>query len=1322
MRVYKPLIILLVLPLVILLLAYGVVKLLNTGSRAGQFYVEMEKDIVFPWEDTVVSTVHLDMSQSKGIGKDLENANIVIALDNSDSMEEGKDSRFELAKEAILNFIDNFALSSQARVGVILFSHEVNKEIPLTADIDTLKKSLAAFPGKAGGTDFLSPLELAARWLAGKDATNQKNFIIFLTDGGIKEEDCQAPNRVYKNRLLPNGVDIFMVGVGQGAWLDMLRKVIEDNEGNVPPNRVLTCDDPLRLQSVFDRAAEEMGSAIGRQGEMLIPLADKTFQWREKSIITALDDWKNGRFLEPPPGKQNPFVLNFPNVFARTYIFHMVKQPYVWGIIKPFYRQILFSYIDPAGNPRELSSAKIPHILNITYWFLWLLYLPALLYLVYAILGRKEQEIPAKEVVIIPYEKHQKPGTLPQQWVHDKADVEWIPTLVIGLGRTGRHILTHLKQDVKELLKEDTRAIRFLSIDVAASEVDGPQPDRVPGVVTQLDRQTEIYIPGPGLRNVKDKVDEYKDKAGIVIEDPYTSLNLSDYAALADEVLGLNNGTARNPALARAYLVKELEKGSESQLLNLLEQQLTQLNHQAREAGFMQILLIGNTNGGVGSGMIAHLSVLIRRLAEKIKSKENSVEIDLLLVEDRQDHDDPRRVPIQNSVLLEELNLISQAGRVNFPIHLARKTMTVIHENEPTPKDDGNKQKFLRGGSGGAVFSKSAPPGRRRQEDLLKTRPYNNIYVYAQRTGKPGIDLYPQVADTILFFIERTARRETRHLLESIKKQEGETRKKEKIELYTHIAGRSIIYPAQLIKETLKMLFLEDIFSSRAALTGLVIQEGFPVIKKQGTMDDLFQHPLTVPILKQELGAAPNKWQALLMGQDTGFISRTLAEDTENFWGFLEKAMSLLLSEGVFSLTGLLGVIDEMQNTLRPAQAAVAASTEASEIEKTVTFLEALGANIQAWHQVLLGTKETKGLLEIIQTRMKELEIVKDQLLEMNKSRIVLGIHKNTPGPYHIDTLRKKWLARWLTVEDEHQVYPELKKRFNWKIVEEGVFKPGLLFEFTGTTTYTFPLHPDFQKDFINQANQIAEQFLVNLKDITILEILMEHEKENSLLYNREQITKELHQGVQGTNLSYIYLLPHASRIRLTRDEDHYLEKLKENFKEIKPVEEVFFYPPSSNQYRLFSLQVSSLLEGNPKEEPTNFKPVHLTGILKQANQKLIRERFNIQVPGLLPIHYLVFYYPENFKCFVNLWAAGKIFKDELDGLWKVEQNGRVHRLTVLKDEALEDAAVYFVMNLDIIGGENLAPPLTPREDRLEKLNSEANKRSTFYCWMKLYI
>jgi hypothetical protein len=60
---------------------------------------------------------------------------------------------------------------------------------------------------------------------------------------------------------------------------------------------------------------------------------------------------------------------------------------------------------------------------------------------------------------------------------------------------------------------------------------------------------------------------------------------------------------------------------------------------------------------------------------------------------------------------------------ITLPDMLTEEPTGVDHNEKLHPKRDENNEKFLRGGPGGAVFSKSAPPGRRRQvENILFAR------------------------------------------------------------------------------------------------------------------------------------------------------------------------------------------------------------------------------------------------------------------------------------------------------------------------------------------------------------------------------------------------------------------------------------------------------------------------------------------------------------------------------------------------------------------------------------------------------------------------
>lgn len=1284
MKPNKSLLILLILPVIIIIISYGITKILNIGTGGGKgFSVDLDRDIRFPWEDQVSAAIHLDFTREK-TDRALGKTNILLIMDNSSSMNEnaGNITKFEAAKEAATNFIDNLSGGSGVRIGVIFFSEGITNQIPLTGDIPHLRQAVAAYTGSGEGTDYAPALALAAQWL--ENCRNEKNYIVFLTDG---QADALEPNRIYREHLLINGVDIFMVGVGEDVWFHVLKDVISDENGNFDPNRILTCDDPIKLQVLFDQVGEEIGNVTGKQGEMKLPFAGKVFTWEKEVAPLLKKKYPEGRFIPPPRNRQNPVELPYPIIFTRQYLERMAVDPTACGIIKPFYDPLQFGFVDLQGNNKQVESIRSPYLLNITYAALFWLFLPALLYWLFSLLGQKQQEIPWAEKVIFSNKKLETPGVLPLQVVREKSNQEWIPTLVIGLGKTGRHVLTHLKQNLTDTIGRAGKDVHLLSIDVAALELDGPQPDRVPGTIARLDRDTEIYIPDPYLRNVKDKIEAHKNTTELNPLDPYSSLSLEDYASMPENILGLSCGSERQAALARTYLFKELEQGDNSKLLVLLREKLRQLHRHAASSDFMQVILVGNTNGGVGSGLIVPLTVLLQRWIDKVKNPEQSVEFNLILVEDRKSHHDPKNVPILNRVLLDELDLLSQAGRVSFPYHLV-------------PPDADDKEGILRG--------------------MVIGRPYHNAYVFALETKQPVFDLFPQVSDSIFFFIERTARKESRNLVEGVKKQEGISRKKEKIEFFSHIAARSLIYPASLIKETLELLFINDIWSEKIALPGLILQGGIPVLEKRGTLEDLLEHPLSKSIMNMEMGRENNKWRALLLDQDPRYYNTSLSEDTENFWGFLEKAIPLLLNQGVFSLTGLLAVLQEIREKLGKVQFAAFQPQEVQDIQATSAFLEVLAHDLQEWIHLLLGTKDNLGLMGIIQARIGQIEILKKELLSMKKSRVVLGIDKDTPEIYNPEYLRKKWLGKWLNIEDHDQVYPGLKKRCLWKIVEKGVKKPALQFEFYGAKPYTFCISPDFQKDFMEKTRELSEQFLIHLKEITILELLLEYERKAPQTYSKAELAKSLYAGFETENLFFLYLLPHSSCIRLSAREETYIEELKNEIQKAMRVEEAAAYPPTSNQYRLFSLQVSTLLKGSPDDPWDTFKPLHMTEKLKQETRKMIENRFAIQVSPLRSLHYLVFYYPGYFKSFVNQWLGAKINKDDYDGLWKFQLDGQKVHLTEFPDEGIEEAALRYVMNFDRFALE--PRDVTPAKERLDQLEEEVNQRNTIFCWIKLYM
>ncbi|MCP4156369.1 MAG: VWA domain-containing protein [bacterium] len=1285
MKLVRPLLILLILPLIILLLSYGAVKLLNMSNQPGtRLHVELDRDIVFPWENHMHAHIRLNLEQEQAVNKPAGNTNILLIVDNSPSMYEEPNPRYKLAKEVIINYIDNFATGGNCRMGIIFFDMGVTNQLPLTDDLDTLKKNFAQYRGMGDGTDFAPALDMAAQWL--EKYKKENNFIVFLTDGG---GEWKEPNLIYRERLLKNGTDVFMIGVGEGARYDVLREVIKDENGNFNPNRVLTCDDPLKLQVLFDHVGEEIGNVAGKQGEMLLPFAGKVFAWQKASPRDSEPDFITKTFLQPPETGDNPYGFPFPIVFAGRYDRYLEVAPITWGIVKPFYEDLRFSFLDLNTNVQILKSSAVPYVLNVTYWTLIMLFLPALLYLIPALLGRRKGEPLQKERIVFPDKNQVTPGVLPLQFVHDKANVEWIPTLVVGLGKTGRHILTHLKQNLSDAPGERKETVQLLSIDVAAAEVDGPQPDRVPGVVVNLHRETEIYIPEPALRNVKDKIEQYKNNTGITPDDPYTGLELNEYAMLPDQLKGLSGGTQRHAPLARTYLIKELEQGKPGKLFSMLKEKIENLDKHSQHSGVMQIIVVGNSNGGVGSALPAPLSVLLRRMADKITGDKKSTEINLFLVEDRKSYHAPKQAPVKNRILLDELDLLSQAGRVPFPYHLV-------------PPDAENRDGILRG--------------------TLERRPHDNAYIFAAETTQPETDLFPRVADSALFFIERTARREARNMVEGVKKREGLLRKNEKTEIFSHISGRSVLYPTGLISAMLKLYFINDIFSDKIALPGLALSGGLLEIKKKGELADLLEHPLAKPVMERELGRQNCKWSALIIKRDIDVFNEHLADDTENFTGFLAKAISLLLNNGIFSLTALPDIIAQIKSNLTGIQPSALQAGESDEIDKMKVYLDQLEKNALQWCTLLKGNKnkKRKGLLETLREEMNEIETVKKELLSMKRSRIVLGLGDDTPEAYRPEALRKEWMSRWLGIRDKEKVYDQLKKRCKWTIVEKGLLKPGLTFRFFGAQTYTFESRADFQEEFIEKVHEVAHQFLVHLKEITVLELLSSYEKEKPEKYGKRDIAKRLHEDFDTENLYYLIQLPQPTTVRLDSEEENYVRLLKKELDEVRRVEEVAAYPPTSNQYRLYTLQISTMLRGGHREKDEEFKPLHITARLREETGKAFAKRFGIEVPPLLAIHYLVLCYPERFKAFVKLWLGGKIYRDDYDRLWKMQAGGKTIKLTKFKDEGLQEAAVRYVLNENC----RIHDPgnIPPDSERLRQLETEVKRRTSIYCWMKLYM
>jgi hypothetical protein len=1293
MKLKKSFIILFMMPLVILTAGYGMVKILNRSAAQGdRFSIRLDREILFPWQDYAVAGIHLDFSGEGFIRKSLEKTDIVLVLDNSPSMADkvGQGTKSDIVRDVILEFIDNFESGGNVRIGAILFDRGITRKMPLDNQTGDLRDLVLSCDTFGEGTDFAPALELAGEWL--KNSPAAKKYIVFLTDGEPNQEvDHSRPNRIYLETLQPNRVEVFMVGVGEQVPFNILRDVIKDKKGEFDPNRVLTCRDPLKLQILFDEVGEKIGNVIGRQGRLTIPLADHAFSPVQAVPPAIRQKYSHVRIMLPLHPQSTPFTLHYPVVFSRLYPGFAPLKPETPGIIKPFYHNLRFSYLDIDNVTKNLESSSTPYLLNITYGTLFWLYLPLLFYLVLSLLGRKTVESVQREKIVIPLNKHQTPGTIPKKYHPAKSRLEWIPTLAIGLGKTGRHVLTHLKQNLSDTTSAESEHIQLLGIDVAESETRGPQPDRVPGVLVQLDPQNEIYVPDAHLRNVTGIIRQYENCTVIDAEDPFSTLELWEFAALPESITGLDNGAHHHAGLARAYLFKELELGEQSPLVQILESKLSRLRQCSASRQYVQIIIAANTNGGTGAGLLLPLAVLLRRMLERDKAPGTSAEIHLVLVEDRENPRKEETVPIRNRMLLDELDLFSQAGRIPFPYHLVSK------HNE-------DKKNILKG--------------------IVTQRPYNNIQVFAQETSAPCFDLYPQVADGLLFLVERSARIESRPIFDGVRKKEGELRRQEKSEIFTHVTCRSLLYPVGLIRQWLKYMFIKDIFSPKVALGGFSAVNDTFEIDQKGSVEQLFRHPLIAPLLKIEAGGEKNKWVSLFLNEKIDLGPGPIAPDTENFWSYLEKAVPLLLNHHVFTLPGLHSALGQMKRKTVELEIRQRNEQNASYITKNIAFLDSFAHSLGDWLDMLLGSKEKKGLIQELYALIKQIETLQRELQAMDKCRIVLGVDKNTPKTFRLDNLKESWLCRWLGTgqpgnEDKNASYSELKKRCLWKTVEDGTARPVLRFEIYGHQHHIFAGDPHFLNSFLEAADALSGQFLNQVKEITILELLAAYEKNLPEMYGKPNVAGKLHGSFQSRNLLYMFMLPHHLSVRLGPEETKYAARLKEEITRAMRIEEISCFPQTSNTYRLYALQVSTLLRGDNRDTRDGVTPFHMVGKLALGTRKLCEHTFGFTLPYALPFHYLALAYPQQFCSFTRLWLGGMIVVDDYDGLWTLHIDGQSYKLTHLAGEGIEEAAARYVMNHRELP---TAPAgIIPETQRLKYMNEQVKERNPIFCWMKLY-
>ena len=300
------------------------------------------------------------------------------------------------------------------------------------------------------------------------------------------------------------------------------------------------------------------------------------------------------------------------------------------------------------------------------------------------------------------------------------------PTLIIGLGGTGRWVLTHLKKNLLDAgASEWYPQVRLLTIDVAKEELVNGKPVSVRFAGTQLAEDELLVIPenlGEVIRRMAEDRQAEPELAAWFPADDYNR-------RLREAETDVSRGTGQRRPVGRAVLFRDIQKGREASVLwQRLERELRLL-----AAGeHAEVFIIGSLAGGLGSAALGDVAYLVRRAAR-------AAEVG--------------GIPITAFLATDGAFTATAAGR---SLHLKQNSMATLREvgrfllargrRYPMRYRRGSRDQLLDGVCEWSLFDDTFLfDGQREQKPLTRWEPQQA--------------LFPMMADVLTVLLDRNARR-----------------------------------------------------------------------------------------------------------------------------------------------------------------------------------------------------------------------------------------------------------------------------------------------------------------------------------------------------------------------------------------------------------------------------------------------------------------------------------------------------------------------------------------------------------------------------------
>lgn len=247
---------------------------------------------------------------------------VILAIDNSDSMEGEPLTQAKQAAQAFLNGID----FNSARVGIVEFDSDAEMIHPLDTNAGAVSTAIANIQ-VGGGTSIDGALRVSAEYLQNNRRSEAIGFIVLVSDGGSDLDTAVQMAQVAARA----GINIITVGLGDGVDEDLLRQIAAVDDDGQP--RYYFSPDPASLQSIYGEIAQEVTeSVLASNFQLAYGLDTANFRFVPGTAVPAgsitndqivwtqsyLEDGANTFTFQITP--QNSGEFDFSNLIEASYL------------------------------------------------------------------------------------------------------------------------------------------------------------------------------------------------------------------------------------------------------------------------------------------------------------------------------------------------------------------------------------------------------------------------------------------------------------------------------------------------------------------------------------------------------------------------------------------------------------------------------------------------------------------------------------------------------------------------------------------------------------------------------------------------------------------------------------------------------------------------------------------------------------------------------------------------------------------------------------------------------------------------------------------